>query len=130
MLILGAGSAPLAIALVFFRLIVRPKLKLALEKPSMRRCNCSRECATRVASSSAESMSLTRTSRALVFALRRDKLNSLPSGLVWRFPRSMSQRPVSASLQSICRIVLERARTPISRHYRWERPQTTSRQTG
>lgn len=51
-------------------------------------CSCSCECATS-AVSSAKSMCLIGTRPTLVFALKREMLNSFPSDFVWRYMPSV-----------------------------------------
>jgi hypothetical protein len=75
--------------LVFFRLMVRENSQHASAKHEMR---ASSECMVRWASS-AKSIYLISTRCTFVFALRRDRLNKLPSLLVWRkIPSSDSWR--------------------------------------
>ena len=84
MVMTGGACVSCPRTFVFFRLIVSPKSLQAFEKQSTNDCSSSWVWAT-TAASSANSMSLMRTSRNFVLALRRARLKNLPSDRVRRY---------------------------------------------
>ena len=83
MVMIGSSSEFYTRTFVFFRLMVSPRSLQAWETRSISDwSSCWVWVAT--AASSANNMSVMRASRTFVLALRRARLNSLPSGLVRR----------------------------------------------